>query len=101
MKYVQAEGERACMIYSFASVLYHIGAREVASHVDQLTKCITDQYDTFDKFIYLLKSHKPSIQFKKIVLGKWNILHNADNDLVVVLLCGSDLTEDYCVSLFG
>jgi len=101
MKFVQAEGERACMLYSFASVLHHIGAREVASHVRQLTSRISDQHDTFDKFIDFMRGMKRSIQFKKLDLNQWNILNNADNDVVVVLLRGSDLSEDHCVTLFG
>ena len=68
MRFVQAEGERACMVYSFASVLHHIGARKAASHVHQFTQHISDQYDTFDKFLYLLRGHKPSIRLKKIDL---------------------------------
>ena len=101
MKYAQAEGERACLPYLIASALHYAGARQLASEVKRMPYIITKRYNVLTYFIGMLRNHAKPLFFKELIANNWNILENVDNDMVVVLLQGSDQKEDQCVTLFG
>ena len=54
VKIVQKKGQRACFPYSFTNALHHIGAKQVASEVDQSNECISDKFNMFVLFIQSL-----------------------------------------------
>ena len=66
-----------------------------------MTKLISDNFNTFNLFIDKLRNHKPSIRFNKLNINQWDIFEIAANYLFIVLLQGSDQTEDQCVTVYG
>ena len=100
IKFRQKEGERTCLSYSFASALHHVGAKQIASEVHSMSKKISEKCDTLKLFVELLQKHSTPLNFKNLKANQWNIFENKDEDLVVVLLQGSDGKEDHCVTLY-
>ena len=49
----------------------------------------------------MLKKHTKPLNFKILKVNDWNILKNEENNLIVVLLQGSDGKEDHCVTILG
>jgi len=101
MKFRQKEGERTCLTYSFASALDHAGARQNASEVCLMSKKIMEKHNTISYFIDMLKKHTKPLNFKILKVNDWNIIKNEENNLIVVLLRGSDGKEDHCVTILG
>ena len=101
MKFRQAEGERTCLSYSFASALHHAGAKQIALEVFCMSNKITEKHNTISYFIDMFRKTSKPLIFTKLKVRAWNILENEENNLVVVLLRGSDGKEDHCVTLFG
>ena len=50
MKYRQKEGERTCMVYSFASALHHMGEKQVASEIYGIHKKVIERHNTIQLF---------------------------------------------------
>ena len=101
IKFLQKKGEKTCLVYSFASALYHAGVKQLASEFYRSSKKIVEHHNTFHKFSVEAKSKNKYLGYKKLKTSEWNILESADNDLVIVSLKGSDGKEDHCVTLFG
>jgi len=101
IKYRQKEGEKTCLVYSFGSALYYVGARQLSSELYRCSKLIIEQHDTFKKFLSFLQTRSRHMNFKVLKVSKWNILENGDEDLVVAMIRGIDGKEDHCVTILG
>ena len=101
IRFKQIKGERTCLTYSFASALFHVGAKQIASKVYQKSKKIMERYNTIPYFIETMQKHSTPLNFKRLKGNAWNILENWEKSMVVVTLHGSDGQEDHCVTVYG
>ena len=101
IKYRQKEGERTCLVYSFASALHHVGTKQVASEIYQAAKKIIEKHNTLAKFADVVLSKNVHLHFVVLIANQFNILANKENDLVIASLKGDDGKEDHCVTVFG
>jgi len=62
---------------------------------------VSKRTNALSYFSDLLRKRKPPLFLKKLKASNWNMFENDNNHLVVVLLQGSDNTEDHCVTICG
>ena len=101
MKYRQNEGERTCLVYSFASALHYAGARQEASELYRKANRIIEKPNTVQVFSDAVVGRSEHLKFTILTPHEWDILGNGERDLVLVSLRGDDGKEDHCVTLYG
>ena len=99
IKYKQEEGQNTCLVFSFASALHHIGAKQAAYELIRKQKKIINKSDTVKRFSVAVRDCDKNLYFKILKKSKWDILNPGINKLVVASLRGSDLKEDHCVTI--
>jgi hypothetical protein len=101
MKYKQEEGQKTCLVFSFASALHHIGAKQAAYKLIWKQKQIVNKSDTVKRFSVAVRDCDKHLYFKILKKLEWNILKPGINELVVVSLRGSDAKEDHSVTIYN
>src|SRR5687768_9457157 len=100
MKYKQGEYKNTCLVYSFASALHHIGAKEAAFVLIWKSVKIIDHCDTVKRFSIAVNDSDLHLYFVKLKVSGWNILDVVPNQLVVASVVGSDGKEEHCVTVY-
>ena len=62
---------------------------------------ISDRHNTLTLFLNWCQNIPKPLHFEYQKPTEWNIFENKKDDLVIVLLEGSDGKKDHCVTLFG
>ena len=100
VKYRQEEGQNTCLVYSFASALDHIGAKQAAFVLYRKSQKIINRIDTVARFCVAVKETDKHFNFVKLKPSSFDILHPVDNQLAVASLRGSDGKEEHSVTIF-
>ena len=69
VKYRQTEGEKYCLVYSFASTLEYLGLHQISSEIYQAANVIVEKHNTFHLFTTSLNQKSKHLihqKFKKI-----------------------------------
>ena len=101
MRYKQKPTKQTCMVYSFASALDYIGARQAGSELYRKSNMFVNKSDAIQKFSVAARQIDEHLRFKKIDVRNYDILKNGENDLVLASLKGSDGKDDHCVTVYG
>jgi hypothetical protein len=99
--YLQKEGKRTCMVYSFASAVHHMGWHQIASQIRNVGKKYEFKIGAFGRFA----NHLPRI-LKKFKTSKQNastydLLEGRMNCLILASIRGTDGKEDHCVTIYN
>ena len=97
--YCQREGERTCLICSFASAVHYTGNAQLASEIYQSCMKVIDRADTMDRFLTKIARLHQSLASEHIVDANWDLLSTKDDDLVLAQIIGDDGKEDHVVTI--
>ena len=87
-------------MFSFASALHHIGAKQAAFVLYRKNGKIIDCCDTVKRFAVAVKECDKQFRFSTLKVLAYDILDPVDNWLVVASLRGSDGKEEHCVTIY-
>ena len=73
MKYKQKEDQNTCLVFSFVSVLHHIGARDAAHSIFRKNRKIIDRCDTVKRFSTAVRECDKHLYFTKLKVSEYNI----------------------------
>lgn len=98
--YLQGENQRSCLTFSFASALHYVGAKQIVSEVYCMSDKEIKKHITLILFCSMMQTQSCPLNFKLLELS-YNILENAEDALVIAVLCGKDGKRDHCVTVYG
>jgi hypothetical protein len=101
IKYLQKEGERTCMVYSMASVIHDMGAKQLASEIRNAGKKFEFKVNAFGHFLSFLQRKHRALNARRENKTLFDLLSVPKDCLVMACIKGQDGKEDHCVCVYN
>ena len=99
-KYCQLEGEKVCLVLSFANLLHHCNSRHHASLLFNACFKILKTTNIWESFQEKLISYSTSLKLQRTNKNIKCCLENGSDVPFITCLRGSDYKEDHTVSIY-
>jgi hypothetical protein len=99
--YRLAEGEKTCLVLSFASLLHYTGLKQIGSEVFNVRKKINHNIDAWKKFRDFLCSRSPDLLSQKLKPQEGTLSDLKASKLYTASLHASDGRIDHAVTIYG
>lgn len=101
IKYLQKEGERTCMVYSMASAIHSIGARQLASEIRNAGKKFEFKVGAFGHFLTFLQRKDRALNARRENKILFDLTAPRKDCLVMACIKGKDGKEDHCICIYN